>query len=170
MGIGVSGVGGLAGSGSGFGRAGAVREKWDIVDFLIGVLKEHERALSEQVDRLEALLREGAPRGGALAGLGAGFAGLLRGVLGGEDYGDALWSFEAGGGPGGRGLLVDRLGGRSLVLGGLPGGGLAVDVHEGEGAGGRRLERVGFGGEREMLAWVVGYVGERLRVLVEILG
>ena len=54
----------MAGSGSGFGRAGAVREKWDIVDFLIGVLREHERALSEQVDRLEALLRESAPRGG----------------------------------------------------------------------------------------------------------
>ena len=149
----------------------------DVLDFIINVLREHEKTLDSLIGRLETLYQEPEiwilEEKREIVQTYALTLTIAINILEKKEFRNPFFSFENKPDLYGENILTDHINKRTMIFGKSPSESSRWDLHMFRGTNKRydkQLKYRRFDSERKMLVWVIKYILRELNALNELLG
>lgn len=147
----------------------------DVLDFIINVLREHEKTLDSLIERLEHLPPEPEiwimEENRDILQAHVVTLSIIIDILENRTFKNPLFSFESQITPSSDNILIDHINKRTLVFGKSPldPSKWSVNVFQGtKKRDSEQLQSHSFDSERKMLAWIIKYILQGLDALTEL--
>ena len=148
----------------------------DVLDFIINVLREHEKTLDGLIGRIESLYQEPEiwilEEKREIVQAHVLSLTIAINILENREFRNPFFSFEGKPNLYSDNILTDHINKRTLVFGKSPSDSLRWDLHVFWGTERRyvkQLQSRHFDSERRMLVWVIKYILQELNALNELL-